>query len=220
MHLLIELTILSFFILNTAFAQLEFQSLFNAGLKQGVSCYRIPALAKAPNGDLIAAIDERVESCGDLRYSEDINIAIRRSKDNGKTWSEIQVVVDFPFGESASDPSIIVDKITGEIFLFYNYMNLKIEKEVYYLHYIKSVDNGKTWSKHFDITEQISKPEWHNNFKFITSGEGVQTSSVKLLDTLVNLENGLCVFSSDNNGETWYFMDNAIKPADEAKILE
>jgi sialidase-1 len=83
-------------------------------------------------------------SCGDLRYNEDINIAIRRSEDNGKTWSEIEVIVDFPLGESASDPSIIVDKITGEIFLFYNYMNLKLEKEVYYLHYIKSADNGNT----------------------------------------------------------------------------
>ncbi len=73
--------------------------MFNTNLKEGVSCYRIPALAKAPNGDLIAAIDERVVSCGDLRYNEDINIAIRRSEDNGKTWSEIEVIVDFPLGE-------------------------------------------------------------------------------------------------------------------------
>ena len=214
------LVVLLLFLFGKSYSQIEFQSLFNTNLKESVSCYRIPALAKAPNGDLIAAIDERVVSCGDLRYNEDINIAIRRSEDNGKTWSEIEVIVDFPLGESASDPSIIVDKITGEIFLFYNYMNLKLEKEVYYLHYIKSADNGKTWSKHVDITEQISKPEWHNNFKFITSGEGIQTSSGKLLHTLVNLENGLCVFGSDNHGETWYFIDNAIKPADESKIIE
>src|SRR5690554_3591489 len=93
------LVVILLFLFGKSYAQIEFQSLFNTNLKEGVSCYRIPALAKAPNGDLIAAIDERVVSCGDLRYNEDINIAIRRSEDNGKTWSEIEVIVDFPLGE-------------------------------------------------------------------------------------------------------------------------
>ena len=34
--------------------------LFHASMKPGVACYRIPALVTAPNGDLIAAIDERL----------------------------------------------------------------------------------------------------------------------------------------------------------------
>jgi sialidase-1 len=84
-------------------------------------------LTTAPNGDIIAAIDERVPSCGDLKWSKDINIVIRRSSDNGKTWSAIEKIVDFPLGRSASDPSLIVDGITKEIFLFYNYMDLDKE---------------------------------------------------------------------------------------------
>lgn len=63
----------------------EIRDLFSAGMTEGVSCYRIPALITAPNGDLIAAIDERVPSCGDLKWSEDINIVVRRSTDNGDT---------------------------------------------------------------------------------------------------------------------------------------
>ena len=66
-------------------------------------------------------------SCGDLKWSKDINIVIRRSSDNGKIWSEIETVVNFPYGKSASDPSMIIDKITNEIFLFYNYMDLEKE---------------------------------------------------------------------------------------------
>ena len=31
---------------------------------RAVSCYRIPAITTAPDGSLIAAIDERVPSCG------------------------------------------------------------------------------------------------------------------------------------------------------------
>jgi sialidase-1 len=200
--------------------KLAFQNLFDASSKDSISCYRIPAIVTAPNGDVVVAIDERVPSCGDLKWSNDINIVIRRSTDNGITWSNIETVVDFPLGKSASDPSMIVDKITNNIFLFYNYMDLDNEKDVYYLHVVKSSDNGKTWSKPEDITSQIAKPEWKNDFKFITSGRGIQTTSGKLLHCMVNLNNGMHVFGSDDHGKTWYFLDTPIQPADESKIVE
>jgi len=196
------------------------QDLFNTSMNPEVSCYRIPALATAPNGDLIAAIDERVPSCGDLKWSRDINIVIRRSSNNGKTWSEIEKIVDFPLGQSASDPSIIVDQLTNEIFLFYNYMDLDKEKDVYYLHVTKSADNGKTWSKPEDITHQIAKQEWHTDFKFITSGRGIQTQNGTLLHCMVNLNNGLHVFGSKDHGKSWFFIDTPVSPADESKIVE
>ncbi|MGM5470003.1 sialidase family protein [Flavobacteriaceae bacterium LMO-SS05] len=205
---------------NTTEDALVFQDLFNTSMNDSVKCYRIPAIVTAPNGDVIAAIDERVPNCGDLKWSKDINIIVRRSSDNGKTWSDIETVVNFPYGQSASDPSMIVDTVTNEIFLFYNYMNLDTEKDIYYLHVVKSADNGKTWSKPVDITSQIAKPEWHKDFKFITSGRGIQTRSGKLLHTMVNLNSGLHVFGSDDHGKTWYFLDTPIQPADESKIIE
>ena len=113
--------------------QIEFTNLFSIDMKEGVSCYRIPPLLTAKNGDLIALIDERVPSCGDLKWSEDINIVMRRSEDSGETWSEIQTIIDYPLGESASDASMILDEMTGEIFLFFNYMNLKTAPNIYYL---------------------------------------------------------------------------------------
>ena len=196
------------------------QDLFNAENNEDVSCYRIPAMVTAPNGDVIVAIDERVPSCGDLKWSDDINIVIKRSTDHGKTWTPIERIVDFPLGKSASDPSMIVDKETGEIFMFYNYMDLINEKDVYYLHVVKSSDNGKTWSDATDITSQITKPEWHNDFKFITSGRGIQTSSGKLLHCMVNLDNGMHVFGSDDHGKSWKLYDVPIKPANESKIVQ
>jgi sialidase-1 len=198
----------------------RFTSLFNSSMKNGVACYRIPAIVTATNGDLIAAIDERVPSCGDLKWSPDINIVIRRSSDNGQNWTEMQTVVDYAFGQSASDPSMIVDQATGNIFLFYNYMNHQTEKNVYYLKYIKSPDHGKTWEQPVDITAMVTKPEWRNDFKFITSGRGIQTSSGKLVHTLVNLDRGVFVIGSDDNGKNWYMLPEAIKPADESQIIE
>lgn len=194
--------------------------LFNTSMKEGVAAFRIPALVTAKNGSLVAAIDERVTNAGDLIYNDDINILIRRSSDNGITWSEMQRVVDFPKGKSASDPSMVVDGKTGEIFLFYNFMDLHNAKGEYRLHYVKSKDNGKSWSEPIDITPQITKPEWKKDFMFITSGRGFYTSDNKIIHTLVNLQNGLHIFGSDDHGKSWYVIDTPIQPADESKIVE
>lgn len=197
-----------------------YQDLFNAAETEGVECFRIPAIITAPNGDLIAAIDERIPGCGDLKFSKDINIVIKRSSDNGKTWSDMETVVDLPYGQSASDPSLIVDRDTKEIFMFYNYMDLDKEKDVYYFQVVKSSDNGKTWTRPEDITSQIAKEEWHKDFKFITSGRGIQTRNGKLLHTMVNLNSGLHLFASDDHGKSWYLIDTPIQPADESKVIE
>lgn len=199
---------------------LPYTILFNSYNDTSVSCYRIPAIITAKNGDLIVAIDERVPSCGDLKWSEDINIVIRRSPDNGSTWSEIQSIVDYPIGQSASDPSMILNKETGEIILFFNYMDLKNERDVYYLKMMKSKDHGTTWSTPCDITDQISKPEWKNHFKFITSGRGIHHSNGDLIHTLVNLEHGTHLFKSSDNGKLWELIDSPLKPANESKVIE
>jgi len=199
---------------------ITYSALFTDEMSTDVSCYRIPALITAPDGTLIVAADERVESCADLRTNQNINIVIRRSSDNGVTWSECETVVNYPYGTSASDPSMIVDKETNVIFLFYNFMDHNKESGIYYLHVIKSQDNGKTWSEPENITSQITKSDWYSDFKFITSGRGIQTQTGTLLHTLVNLEKGLYLFGSRDHGKSWFLIDTPIRPADESKVVE
>ncbi len=205
---------------NIARGLITHQDLFNATMREGVACYRIPALATAPDGSLVAAMDERVGSCDDLGTNKDINIVARRSTDDGMTWSAIETVVDYDHGISASDPSMIVDRKTGEILLFYNYMDHNAEHGIYYLHVTRSRDNGVSWTKAEDITSQITRPGWRRDFAFITSGNGIQTRSGTLLHTLVNLDKGLHVFGRADDAKTWFLVEAPLKPGDESRVVE
>ncbi|WP_235298769.1 sialidase family protein [Portibacter marinus] len=212
-------TVLIYLMMVCSIAAQDFELLFDSeDLDKG--CYRIPAIATANNGHVLVAIDERVGKCDDLRSHEDINIVIRRSFDHGKTWQPLEKIIDFPNGQSASDPSFIVDHHKGAIFLFYNYMDVLDEPNQYYFHMTKSLDNGATWTKPIDITPQISKDSWAKDFKFITSGRGIQTKQGWLLHTLVHLEKGAFVYGSVDNGEAWSLMSGALSPGDESKIVE
>ena len=200
--------------------QLVYQELFSNQSSQDIACYRIPTVIATVDGNLVAAVDERVPNCGDLRSNRDINIVIRRSSDFGNSWFDIERIVDYPLGVSASDPSMIYDKVNGTLFLFYNYMDLNRFAGEYFFKVMRSNDEGKSWSDPVDITSQISKDDWAKDFKFITSGRGTQTKVGKLLHTLVNLDHGLHVFESNDFGQNWGLIDQAISPGDESKIIE
>ena len=199
---------------------LEFVDLFDNSMNSEVFCYRIPSLVTTINGTLIAAIDERNNSCGDLKWNRDINIVIRKSFDDGKTWTKIEKIVDYPLGRSASDPSMIVDKKTNEIFLFFNYMDLDNAKDIYRFMVIKSSDQGENWSEPVEITNNIIKKGWEKDFMFITSGRGIQTKDGTLLHCLVNLNKGTHVFGSKDHGKSWFLIDTPLIPGDESKIVE
>ena len=193
--------------------------------KERTKVYRIPAIITAKNGDLIATCDARRDHGADLNRAEDIDIAIRRSSDNGKTWSDMEILCEFGEGHPASDPSLVLDKVTGEIFCFYNYMDRnmsrKARKNEYRLWVQSSKDHGKTWSEPRDITDDITPPEWKWNFKFMTSGRGCQTRDGVLLHNVVRVGHGLHLFGSKDHGKNWHLVNTEpMSPADESKVIE
>jgi len=183
------------------------------------SCYRIPSVIYTPSDLLIVAVDERIGSCADLNKNQDINIVIRKSADQGTNWSEIERIVDYPFGESASDPSMILDRQRGTLLLFFNYMNHKEEPGMYQIKMIKSMDHGKTWTQPIDITSQIMEAEWKKDFVFLTSGQGFQDTEGSMYHTLVHLKYGVFVILSKDGGNTWQRISTPLNPADESKIV-
>src|SRR6185312_1123257 len=143
---------------------------------EGYKSFRIPAIVKAKNGDLLAFCEGRVNGGGDFG---NIKIVLKRSKDDGKTWSNLQIVASND-SLQAGNPAPVVDLTDsrfpqGRIFLFYNTgdgheMELRKGKGHREVFYKTSTDDDKTWSEPTDITLQVNRihqpeinPLW--NFK-------------------------------------------------------
>jgi len=146
-----------------ALAQETITPVFISGT-DGYKSFRIPAIVRAPNDELLAFAEGRVDGSGDFG---NIRIVEKRSSDNGKTWTTLQVVASND-SLQADNAAPVVDRTDpaypkGRIFLFYNTGNVSESKlrnglgvrEVWYK---TSVDNGHTWSAPVNITLQVHKP--------------------------------------------------------------
>ncbi len=146
----------------------------------GVHTSRIPALTVTPQGTLLCAYDMRRRKGRDLQ--EDIDIGLNRSTDRGQTWEPVRVIMDMgEYGglgqdrNGCSDPGLVVDRETGEIFCTAVWMwdkpgehqwrgigsepGHEIGKSAQLL-MVRSVDDGLTWSKPENLTTLLKKPEW------------------------------------------------------------
>lgn len=145
-------------------AQQERVSVFTSGL-EGYKTFRIPAVIKVGNDELLAFCEGRVHGSGDFG---NVDIVMKRSSDNGKTWSSLQVIVDND-SLQAGNCAPVVDMTDaaypgGRIFLFYNTGNkdegeIRKGKGLREVWYKTSTDNGITWSSAVNITIQVHKPK-------------------------------------------------------------
>jgi sialidase-1 len=145
-----------------------------------VHTYRIPALTTTPRGTLLCVYDVRRRAGRDLQ--EDIDIGLSRSTDGGQTWEPLSIIMDMgiyngrPQAENGcSDPGIIVDPQTGEIFVFAVWMwgrpgqhqwndrgsepGFEIGTTAQFL-MVRSVDDGRTWSAPVNLTRPLKQEAW------------------------------------------------------------
>jgi sialidase-1 len=216
---------------------LEKIDLFEAG-KDGYFLYRIPGIAVTKKGTVLAYCEARKNSGSDW---DQIDILLRRSNDGGKTWEPRQQLaqLDGPFernpaavklklakpGERTfNNPIAIVDLKTGAVhFLFcLDYGRC---------FYIKSDDDGKTFTKPVDITPAFDKFKPEYDWKVLATGpgHGIQLKNGRML-VPVWLSTGtggnahrpsvVAVVFSDDQGKTWQRGDIVVHEEDIDKPSE
>lgn len=190
--------------------------------------YRIPAITRCQNGDLIAAADYRY--CGsDIGYGP-VDVVYRLSHDNGKTWTTEKLLAD----GHGNEANIQWDYAFGDCALVANRCGSEVlavcvaGKTVYFqakrdnpnrIAFFRSHDNGKTWDKGVEMTEQIytlfdKRKDGPINSIFFTSGKIHQSRHVKV-GKYYRLYAGLCTLSgnfvvySDDFGRQWQVLGDA-----------
>ena len=146
----------------------------------GVHTSRIPALATTPKGTLLCVYDMRRRMRRDLQ--EEIDIGLSRSTDGGQSWEPVRVIMDMgEYGglgqeqNGCSDPGILVDQNTGEIFCAAVWMwgkpgkhqwvedgsepGHEIGRSAQFL-MVRSRDDGLTWTRPENMTRKLKNPEW------------------------------------------------------------
>ena len=142
----------------------EFNYIYNQGT-DGFELYRIPAIVKSKSNTLLAFAEARkARSNGD---SGDIDLVVKRSSDNGKTWSK-QITRWNDGQNTCGNPVPIVDD-RGRIHLLMTW-NFQTDKwgaitngtgeDSRRPYYTYSDDDGITWAQPVEITSSVKKEKW------------------------------------------------------------
>ena len=126
--------------------------------------FRIPGMVVTQDGSVLVFAEGRRGDGSDPRRDENapIDLVMRRSTDNGRTWQPM-VVIDSGFRPNGelldfADPTPVLDAKTGTVFLFYGQWPDVAPRTVAYgqsadpndgNHIVwvrSSTDNGQTWS--------------------------------------------------------------------------
>ncbi|MEV0975310.1 sialidase family protein [Streptomyces sp. NPDC049915] len=153
------------------------QVLFRAAGDSPYACFRIPALVRTNAGTLLAFAEARARTCGD---AGDIDIVVRRSTDDGRTWGPVTVVNDGG-GDTHGNPAPVVDRTTGRILLAETYNTGRADargcaapcERTPHLQY--SDDDGRTWSVPRALGSAVRPPQW-NSWYATGPGHGIQLS--------------------------------------------
>ena len=179
----------------------------------GYFAYRIPAIETAPDGSLLAFAEARKYNLNDPGYGEqEIDLVMKRSTDNGASWSDVQVI-EAP-GEcwSAANAATITDRDSGTVWLIYlrcrpgaNTGTARPGTDDIRVLARSSEDCGVSWSRPMDLTEasrDISDDRWRCTVP--GPGGAIQDRQGRLVIPcwMTEPRRTFVVFSEDH-GTTW-----------------
>lgn len=208
----------------------------------GVHTHRIPVLATTTQGTLLAAYDLRRGAARDLQG--DIDIGLSRSTDGGQHWARPQVIMDMgEYGyqqqeeNGCSDPGMIVDRETGEIFCFAVWMHGKPGQHQWtgtgsepgfeigtaaQFMMVRSKDDGVTWSPPENLTRKLKQEAWW--LLAPSPQQGIQVAGGVLVMPVQGRDaQGVpfsTVMTSRDHGENWSVGAPARRQVSECQAVE
>ncbi len=215
-------------------ASITHHDIFVSG-EDGYDTYRIPSIVATTNGTLLAVCEGRKTGRGD---AGDIDLLIKRSFDNGRTWSGQQIIWD-DGTNTCGNPCMVVDEQRGTIFLLSTWNRgddhekeilAGIKKDTRKVFVLESSDNGQSWSEPLDITADVKLPQWR--WYATGPGVGIQLKTGEKKGRLVvpanhsfaaitpGVQFGSHAIYSDDHGQTWKLSDTVMPGFNENQIVE
>src|SRR2546428_2944993 len=198
---------------------LEKIDLFEAG-KGGYKIYHIPGIVVTAKGTVLAWCEARQKG-GDW---DQIEILLRRSTDDGKTWSAPKMISNVP-GPKTKNPFSLAVKNVNPADVTYNNPVLIADRDgtvhmLFCLEYMRcfyqrSSDDGVSWSTPVEITSAFEKFRPAYDWKVLATGpdHGIQLKNGRL-SVPVWLSTGTggnahrpsvtATIYSDDRGKTWH----------------
>lgn len=206
----------------------------------GSASFRIPGLVTTNKGTLLGVYDVRYNSSVDLQ--EYVDVGLSRSTDGGKSWEKMRLPLSFgEYGglpkaqNGVGDPSILVDTQTNTVWVVAAWAHGMGNQRAWWsshpgmdinhtaqLVLAKSTDDGKTWSKPINITEQVKDPSWYfllqGPGRGITMSDGTLVFPTQFIDS-TRVPNAGIMYSKDR-GKTWKMHHPARTNTTEAQVAE
>jgi sialidase-1 len=163
--------------------------LFRAG-EGGYALFRIPGIVATKTGTLLTYAEARKSARGDWGP---IDIVIRRSTDRGKTWSPYRIIADVD-GPKQKNPVALAQNLAGSTDVTYNNPVAIADQKTGAVHflfcmeymrafYMRSGDDGQTFSKPVEITAAFDTFRREYPWKVLATGpgHGIQLRNGRLL---------------------------------------
>ncbi|NJP97442.1 hypothetical protein HCN51_49850 [Nonomuraea sp. FMUSA5-5] len=198
--------------------------------------YHVHGLTVLRDDTILAFCEGRHEVCD----AGPRDLLLRRSSDQGRTWSPTQVVVPSVDGQSWGNPALVHDRTTGEVFLFYNLSarlpeNTSCSGDTGSLHLISSTDGGLTWGQPRVLDDLFTRFDYQWALHSPGPGHGIQLDNGRLLmnvahrrvivgNSVAERMYGIASVYSDDHGRSWQATGavpvSADYPINEARLVQ
>ncbi|MFI7132114.1 exo-alpha-sialidase [Nonomuraea sp. NPDC050153] len=198
--------------------------------------YHVHGLAVLPDDTVLVVTEGRHEVCD----AGPRDLLVRRSPDGGDTWEPTQTLLASVGGRSWGNPTFVLDRITGGIFLFYMLSirlpeNTGCSGDIGDLYMISSGDGGRTWSAPRDMSGLFAHFPYGWTLHGPGPGHGIQLDNGRLLlncahrravtgNTVTERYYGVASIYSDDHGRTWHATGevpvSVAYPVNEARLVQ